>query len=134
MNENPNEELIKLSELCWQFRKDQGYTKSLPAEYKKQALEILFSGTRPSHISKYLGIPAHSLKDWKKSYENQKIKAQTQPEKNYFTEVKTESDLSTKTIVDKSQSVISISFEKNGIHFEIKNLSIAELVQIMGLG
>lgn len=134
MNEKPNEELIKLSQLCWQFRKDQGYTKSLPAEYKKKALEILFSGTRPSHISKYLGIPAHSLKDWKKSYENQKIKAQIQPEKNYFTELKGELDLSTKNIVDKSQSAICISFEKNGIHFEIKNLSSSELVQIIGLG
>ena len=129
MNEKPNEELIKLSQLCWQFRKDQGYTKSLPTEYKKQALEILFSGTRPSHISKYLGIPAHSLKDWKKSYENQKLKAQTQPEKNYFIEVKAGSDLPTKTIVGKLQSAISINFEKNGIHFEIKNLSSAELVQ-----
>lgn len=132
MNQKPNEELIKLSELCWQFRRDEGYLKPLPTDYKKKALEILFSGTKSSHISKYLGIPAHSLKDWKKSYENQKIKAQVRPEKNYFTEIKADSSLSTKSTVDKP--AVSVIFEKNGIHFEIKNLSSAELIRILGLG
>ena len=131
MNPKPNQELIKLSELCWQFRRDEGYLKPLPTDYKKKALEILFSGTKSSHISKYLGIPAHSLKDWKKSFENQKIKLQTQSEKNYFTEVKVEPDLSTTKSVNKS--AVSVVFEKNGVRFEIKNISSIELIQIIGM-
>ena len=129
MNQKPNQELIKLSDLCWQFRKDEGYLKPLPAEYKKQALHFLLSGTKASEIAKYLGVPAHSLKDWRKSFETKKIKSETLPENNYFTEVKIEADLSAAKTVDKS--VASLIFEKNGIRFEIKNLSSAELIQII---
>ena len=131
MNPKPNQELIKLSDLCWQFRRDEGYLKPLPAEYKKQALEFLLSGTKASDIAKYLGVPAHSLKDWRKSFESKKIELQAQSEKNYFTEVKVESDLSTTKSVDKS--AISVVFEKNGVRFEIKNLSSTELIQIIGM-
>lgn len=131
MNQKPNQELIKLSDLCWQYRRDEGYLKPLPAEYKKQALEFLLSGTKASDIAKYLGVPAHSLKDWRKSFESKKIKLQTQLEKNYFTEVKAEADLSTSKPVDKS--AVSVVFEKNGIRFEIKNLSSTELIQIIGM-
>lgn len=131
MNPKPNQELIKLSELCWQFRRDEGYLRPLPAEYKKQALGFLLSGTKASDIAKYLGVPAHSLKDWRKSFESKKIKLQSQSEKNYFTEVKVEPDLSTTKSVDKS--VVSVVFEKNGIRFEIKNLSSTELIQIIGM-
>ena len=131
MNPKPNQELIKLSDLCWQFRRDEGYLKPLPAEYKKQALEFLLSGTKASDIAKYLGVPTHSLKDWRKSFESKKIKLQSQSEKNYFTEVKVDPDLSTTKSVDKS--AVSVIFEKNGIRFEIKNLSITELIQIIGL-
>ena len=129
MNPKPNQELIKLSELCWQFRRDEGYLRPLPAEYKKQALGFLLSGTKASDIAKYLGVPVHSLKDWRKSFESKKIKLQSQSEKNYFTEVKVEPDLSTTKSVDKS--VVSVVFEKNGIRFEIKNLSSTELIQII---
>ena len=131
MNPKPNQELIKLSDLCWQFRRDEGYLKPLPAEYKKQALEFLLSGTKASDIAKYLGVPAHSLKDWRKSFESKKIELQAQSEKNYFTEVKVESDLSTTKSVDKS--AISVVFQKNGVRFEIKNLSSTELIQIIGM-
>lgn len=131
MNPKPNQELIKLSELCWQFRRDEGYLKPLPTEYKKQALEFLLSGTKAGDIAKYLGVPAHSLKDWRKSFESKKIKLQSQSEKNYFTEVKVEPDLSTTKSVDKS--AVSVVFEKNGIRFEIKNLSSTELIQIIGM-
>ena len=88
MNQKPNQELIKLSDLCWQFRKDGGYLKPLPAEHKKQALQFLLSGIKASEIAKYLGVPAHSLKDWRKSFETKKRKSETQPKNNYFTEVK----------------------------------------------
>lgn len=132
MNPKPNKELIKLSDLCWQFRRDEGYLKPLPTEYKKQALEFLLSGTKASDIAKYLGVPAHSLKDWRKSFESKKIKLQSQLEKNYFTEVKVEPDLSTTKSVDKS--AVSVVFEKNGIRFEIKNLSSTELIKIIGMG
>lgn len=132
MNLKPNQELIKLSDLCWQFRRDEGYLKPLPVEYKKQALDFLLSGTKASDIAKYLGVPAHSLKDWRKSFESNKIKLQSQLEKNYFTEVKVEPDLSTIKSVDKSE--ISVVFEKNGIRFEIKNLSSIELIKIIGMG
>ncbi len=131
MNPKPNQELIKLSDLCWQFRRDEGYLKPLPAEYKKQALEFLLSGTKASDIAKYLGVPAHSLKDWRKSFESKKIKLQSQLENNYFTEVKVEPDLSTTNSVDKSE--ISVVFEKKGIRFEIKNLSSIELIKIIGM-
>ena len=131
MNPKPNQELIKLSELCWQFRRDEGYLRPLPAEYKKQALGFLLSGTKASDIAKYIGVPAHSLKDWRKSFESKKIKLQSQSEKNYFTEVKVEPDLSTTKSVDKS--MVSVVFEKNGIRFEIKNLSSTELIQIIGM-
>ncbi len=131
MNQKPNEELIKLSDLCWQFRRDEGYLKPLPAEYKKQALEFLLSGTKASDIAKYLGVPAHSLKDWRKSFENKKIKSQIQDGKNYFTEVKVESDIYTSKTVNKS--AVSVIFEKNGVRFEIKNLSSRELIQIIGM-
>ena len=100
MNPKPNQELIKLSDLCWQFRRDEGYLKPLPAEYKKQALEFLLSGTKASDIAKYLGVPAHSLKDWRKSFESKKIKLQSQLEKNYFTEVKVEPDLSSHELIN----------------------------------
>ena len=103
MNRKPNQELIKLSDLCWQYR----------------------------DIAKYLGVPAHSLKDWRKSFECKKIKLQTESEKNYFTEVKVEADLSTIKAVDKSE--LSLVFEKNGIRYEIKNLSSHELIQIIGM-
>lgn len=129
MNPKPNQELIKLSDLCWQFRKDEGYLKPLPAEYKKQALEFLLSGTKASEIAKYLGVPVHSLKDWRKSLESKKIKPRS--ENNYFTEVKVETDLPKIKAVDKSE--VSVVVEKNGIRFEIKNLSSAELVQIIGM-
>jgi hypothetical protein len=132
MNEKPNEELVKLSELCWKFRRDEGYLKPLPAEYKNKALDILFSGIKPSHISKYLGIPPHSLKDWKKSFESQKAKLKILPEKNYFTEIKTEPNLSTKSNVEKLITGIILSFEKNGIKYEIKNLSVTDLVRVIG--
>lgn len=132
MNPKPNQELIKLSELCWQFRRDEGYLRPLPAEYKKQALGFLLSGTKASDIAKYLGVPAHSLKDWRKSFESKKIKLQAQSEKNYFTEVKVEPGLSTTKSVDKLE--VSLAFEKNGIRFEIKNLSSHELIKIIGMG
>ena len=131
MNPKPSQELIKLSELCWQFRRDEGYLRPLPAEYKKQALGFLLSGPKASDIAKYLGVPVHSLKDWRKSFESKKIKLQSQSEKNYFKEVKVEPDLSTTKSVDKS--VVSVVFEKNGIRFEIKNLSSTELIQIIGM-
>ncbi len=89
----------------------------------------MLSGTKASDIAKYLGVPAHSLKDWRKSFESKKIKLQSQLEKNYFTEVKVEPDLSTTKSVDKS--AISVIFEKNGIRFEIKNLSSHELIKII---
>lgn len=127
MNQKPNQELIKLSDLCWQFRKDEGYLKPLPAEYKKQALQFLLSGIKASEVAKYLGVPAHSLKDWRKSFESKKIES----ENNYFTEVKVKTDLSTLKTVDKS--AVSLVFEKNGIRFEIQNLSSAELIQIIGM-
>ncbi len=132
MNPKPHQELIKLSDLCWQFRRDEGYLKPLPAEYKKQDLEFLLSGTKANDIAKYLGVPAHSLKDWRKSFESKKINLQTQSEKNYFTEIKVASDLSTTKSVDKS--AVSVIFEKNGICFEIKNLSSHELNKIIGMG
>ncbi len=125
MNPKPNQELIKLSDLCWQFRRDEGYLKPLPAEYKKQALEFLLNGTKASDIAKYLGVPVHSLKDWRKSFENRKIQLQVQSENNYFTEVKIEPGLSTTKSVDKS--AISVIFE-------IKNLSSHELIKIIGMG
>ena len=131
MNPKPNQELIKLSDLCWQFRRDDGYLKPLPAENKKQALEFLLSGTKASDISKYLGVPAHSLKDWRKSFERKKVKLQSQSEKNYFTEVRVEPDLSTLKSVDKS--AVSVVLEKNGVRFEINNLSSTELIQIIGM-
>lgn len=131
MNQKPNQELIKLSDLCWQFRKDEGYLKPLPAEYKKQALQFLLSGTKASEIAKYLGVPAHSLKDWRKSFESKKINLETLPKNNYFTEVKFETDLPTTKAVDKS--AVSLVFEKNGVRFEIKNLSSAELIEIIGM-
>ena len=124
------DKLIKLSDLCWQFRREEGYLKPLPVEYRKQALEFLISGTKASDIAKYLGVPAHSLKDWRKAFESKNIKSQTKIEKNYFTEIKDESDLSTDKSVDKS--LLSVVFEKNGIKFEIKNLSSDELIQIIG--
>ena len=52
-------------------------------------------------------------------------------ENNYFTEVKVKTDLSTLKTVDKS--AVSLVFEKNGIRFEIQNLSSAELIQIIGM-
>ncbi len=131
MNPKPNQELVKLSDLCWQFRKEEGYLKPLPAEYKKQALEFLLSGTKASDIAKYLGVPAHSLKDWRKSLESKKVKLQLQSEKNYFTEIKVEPDVSTAKSVDTS--AVSIVFEKNGVRFEIKNLSSHELIKIIGM-
>ncbi len=79
-----------------------------------------------------LKAAAHSLKDWRKSFESKKVKLQPQLEKNYFTEVKVEPDLSTTKSVDKSE--ISVVFEKNGIRFEIKNLSSIELIKIIGMG
>ena len=130
---NENLELKKLSELCWQFRRDEGYLKPLPSEYKKAALEIIASGAKPLHVVKYLGVPAHSIKDWKRSLESHHSKINLESDKKYFTEIKTKASLSTKDIVDKSNSAISINFEKNGIKYEIKNLSAVELIQIVGL-
>ena len=91
----------------------------------------MLSGTKASDISKYLGVPAHSLKDWRKSFERKKVKLQSQSEKNYFTEVRVEPDLSTLKSVDKS--AVSVVLEKNGVRFEINNLSSTELIQIIGM-
>ena len=67
-------ELNKLSQNCWEFRRTNGYLKALPTEFRAQAIELLESGIKSVHITKSIGVPAHTLKDWKRAFENLKSK------------------------------------------------------------
>jgi hypothetical protein len=100
-------ELNKLSQQCWEFRRTHGYLKSLPNELRQQAIELLESGIKSSHITKSIGVPAHTLKDWKKSLE--KLKSKNSLQEINLAEVK---------VVD--DSVAALKVKQNIAKIEIK--------------
>lgn len=99
-------ELNKLSQLCWEFRRTHGYLKPLPTEFRQQAIKLLESGIKSAHITKSIGVPIHALKDWKKSFENLKSKNSLQ-EVN-LTEIKIVDELSSSSTAIQNSEKIEI--------------------------
>ena len=99
-------ELNKLSQHCWEFRRTHGYLKPLPTEFRQQAIELLECGIKSAHITKSIGVPIHALKDWKKSFEN--LKSKNNLEEVNLTEIKIVDEISSSSAVTKSSEKIEI--------------------------
>ena len=119
--QNLNEEVTRAKGLVTE---DQRI--SWPASVHDQILDLHYNHKQSVNvICKSLELPFTSVYNWVK----RKPKSFNKPK---FKEVKlTTQSLSTIKTVDKTSAVIN--FEKNGIQFEIKNLSSSELFKFIGL-
>ena len=124
-----DDELIKLSEVFWQYRRNEGYLKPVPLEFKNQAVSILERGVKANHIARYLGIPVQHLKEWRKQSDRDKLSSLQAESKNLFSEV---SISESKPYISASEkSNLCLKVEKNGFKLEVHNITSKEVLLIL---
>lgn len=63
-----NDRLYELAHIAWEFRKRNGFSKSLPDEVRRGAIELLDAGVSAMEIAKAFGITKTAVGDWQKKY------------------------------------------------------------------
>jgi transposase-like protein len=63
-----SDQLCQLSVKVWEFRKEFGFSKSLPEEIRIAASELTSSGTSLVSVAKALGVSKGTVSDWKQKY------------------------------------------------------------------
>ena len=124
-------ELNNLSQNCWEFRRTNGYLKPLPTEFRHQAIELLESGTKSSHITKSIGVPLHALKDWKKSFENLKSKNNLQEVNLAEIKIVDELSLSSKVMQNSEKIEIKLSTTISDCRVEILGMDFIKVQTLL---
>ena len=67
------EQLQILGAKAWDFRRQTGFTKSLPQEIQKEAAELASKGLANLIVARALGVTKSSVVEWKKKYSKSEI-------------------------------------------------------------
>jgi transposase-like protein len=63
--------LFELSQKAWEFRKQNGFSKGLPDEVRRGAVELSNAGIRVVEIAKAFGVTKSAIGDWKKKFKTE---------------------------------------------------------------
>ncbi len=61
--------LYELGSQAWDYRKTQGFLKSLPADIRMRAAKLVIDGSPMSQVAKVLGVTNGAVHEWRKSYQ-----------------------------------------------------------------
>jgi hypothetical protein len=61
-----------LAEKVWNWRKENGYLKSLPKEIRNECCEVISSGEKQSDVAKAIGVSPKSVFNWYDKYKSEK--------------------------------------------------------------
>ena len=80
---NQNDRLYQLGMKAWEFRKQAGFSKALPEEFRKEAAECVHSGLTQASVARSMGVSKATILEWSKKY----AKADASLESGQFSEV-----------------------------------------------
>jgi hypothetical protein len=69
-----SDELIKLGARAWEFRRQMGFSKSLPEDIRIGAAELAKAGVSGAALSKALGVARNTIVEWTKKYSKESEK------------------------------------------------------------
>jgi transposase-like protein len=108
-----------LAEKVWNWRKENGYLKSLPKEIRRDCCEVVSSGAKQSEVAKAIGVSPKSVFNWYDKYKSEKEIT------NQFVEIKdvekTEQSLINKYEVHLFMSAHGCKIEIRGSDFSVVN-------------
>lgn len=120
-----SESIQALAEKSWKWRKENGYLKTLPKEFRIECCEVISSGAKQSDVAKAIGVSPKSVFNWYDKYKSEKEITSQFVEINDFE--KSEPMASSKYEVHLSMSAHGCKIEIRGSDFSVVNRLMKQL-------
>ncbi len=111
-----------LAEKVWNWRKENGYLKSLPKEIRQDCCEVISSGEKQSDVAKAIGVSPKSVFLWYDKYKSEKeITSQ-------FIEIK-DAEKNEQSSINKYE--VHLSMTAHGCKIEIRGCDFSVVNRLM---